>query len=59
MNPTVKTSIALLITTFFIVGCSSAPEPKPKPKRDPWNSAESQKSGAKQAQGELSRDTSK
>ncbi len=54
MNLVVKTSIVLLLTALFIAGCSSSPPPQ----NDPYNSADSQKSSAKQAQDELSSETS-
>lgn len=55
MNPIVKTTIVLLLTSLSIAGCSSSPEPKD----DQWNSAETQKSKAKQAQDELASEIDK
>jgi len=55
MNPVVTANIILLISALFISGCSSAPEPM----KDQGNSAQSQKSNAKQAQDDLSRETSR
>jgi len=55
MNPIVKTHIVILLTTLSIAGCSTSPEQQD----DPWNSAESQKSKAKQAQDELTSEISK
>lgn len=55
MKPVVTANIILLISALLITGCSSAPEPK----KDPGNSVQSQKSNAKQAQDELSRETSR
>ncbi len=54
MNTAIKTSIVLLITALSISSCSSTPEVK----KDPGNSAQSQRSNAEQAQDELSRETS-
>jgi len=54
MSPVVKTSIVLLLTALLIAGCSSTPEPPD----DPYNSSDSQRSRAKQAQDELSSETS-
>ena len=55
MNPVVKTNIILLLTALFIAGCASSP----KPQADPYNDADSQRSRAGQAQGELSSETSR
>ncbi|RKZ61416.1 MAG: hypothetical protein DRQ44_11780, partial [Gammaproteobacteria bacterium] len=55
MKPVVKTNIVLILTALFIAGCSSTPQPQEKP----GNSADSQRSHAKQAQDELSRETSR
>ncbi len=59
MKTFVKTNIVLLLTALSlslpIVGCSSTPQPQV----DQGNSADSQRSNAKQAQDELSRETSK
>ena len=43
----------LLLLALFMAGCSSAPEA-----RDPYNSADEQRSRASQAQDELSSETS-
>jgi hypothetical protein len=60
MNRVVKTHIVLLPALLFavlsIASCSSTPQPQ---QHDPWNSAESQKSGAKQTQDEMSKETSR
>ena len=50
-------NIILLLAMFSITACSSSPAPKPK--KDPWNSSDSQRSRAHQTQGELSKDTKK
>ena len=50
MNPVVKTNIILLLTALSLAGCASSPEPQ----TDPYNDADSQRSRAGQAQGELS-----
>lgn len=59
MNHVVKTNIVLLLTalslSLSITGCSS----DPLPKEDPYNQDDSQRSRAKQAQDELSRETEK
>lgn len=55
MNHVVKTNIVLLLTALLIAGCSSTPEQS----NDQWNSAETQKSKAKQAQDELSSEMDK
>lgn len=59
MNHVVKTNIVLLLTalslSLSITGCSSGPLPK----EDPYNQDDSQRSRAKQAQDELSRETEK
>ena len=55
MKRVVKTTIVLLLTALSIAGCSSAPMPA----EDQGNSAASQKSNAKQAQDELSREISR
>ena len=54
MNLVVNAIIALLMTTLLITGCSSSPPPQ----QDPYNSADSQRSRANQAQDELSSETS-
>ncbi len=55
MKPVVKTNIILLLTAMLLAGCSSDPVPQ----KDPYNDADSQRSRAKQAQDELSRETAK
>ncbi|MBE9560337.1 MAG: hypothetical protein IMF15_06075 [Proteobacteria bacterium] len=55
MTSIVKTNILILLTALLITSCSSAPAPQ----RDPYNDADSQRSRSGQAQGEMSRDTSK
>lgn len=55
MNLVVKTNIVLLLTALSMAGCSSTPEPQ----KDPYNSADSQRSRAEQSQDELSSETSK
>ncbi len=55
MKTTVRSIIVLLLTALAITACSGAPAPK----RDPYNDADSQRSRSGQAQGEMSRDTSK
>jgi len=59
MNRVVKTNIVLLLTalslSLSITGCSSDPQPK----EDPYNQDDSQRSRAKQAQDELTRETAK
>lgn len=50
MKSSIKANIVILLTVLFIAGCSSTPLPQ----KDPYNQADSQKSGAKQAQDELS-----
>lgn len=55
MNAAIKSIIILLLTALSITACASNPEPK----RDPYNDADSQRSRAGQAQGEMSRDTSR
>jgi len=55
MKTTIKSIILMLLTALTISACSSAPAPK----RDPYNDADSQRSRAGQAQGEMSRDTSR
>ena len=54
MNFVVKSIILLLLTTASVAGCSSSPEQQ----ADKWNSADDQRSRAKQAQDELSTETS-
>ncbi len=55
MEIQMKTNIVLVIMALLITSCSSAPAPQ----RDPYNDADSQRSRSGQAQGEMSRDTSK
>lgn len=55
MNVVAKSMITLLLTAFSIVGCSSSPELQ----KDPYNSADEQRSRAQQAQDELSSETSR
>ncbi len=50
-----KTNIVILLTALLIAGCSSSPELQD----DQWNTAEAQKSKAKQAQDELSSEIDK
>ena len=47
-----KKLILLLLASFLIASCSSAPAPD-----DPYNDADSQRSRADKAQDELSRET--
>jgi len=54
MNLVIKTNIVVLLAALSITGCSSTPEPQ----EDPYNQADSQRSRAKQAQDELSSETS-
>lgn len=49
-----KSIIVLLLTALFIAGCSS----NPIPQEDQGNSADEQRSRSKQAQDELSSETS-
>lgn len=55
MKTTVKSIVVLLLTALTIASCSSAPGPK----RDPYNDPDAQRSRSGQAQGEMSRDTSR
>lgn len=55
MNFNLTPIIVLLLTILAIAGCSSTPEIKD----DPYNSADDQRSRAKQAQDELSSETFK
>lgn len=55
MSPVVKTNIVLLLTALSIAGCSSSPAPQ----EDQGNSADEQRTRAKQAQDELSSETSR
>jgi len=62
MKPVIKTSIVLLLTalplSLSITGCSSTPEPQVT-QVDQGNTADSQRSNAKQAQDELTRETTR
>jgi len=51
----VKSIIVLLLTTLFITGCASSPATQ----NDPYNQADSQRERSKQAQDELSTETSR
>ena len=53
MNFVVNSIILLMLTAFSIAGCSVGPEVQD----DPYNSADEQRSRAKQAQDELSTET--
>lgn len=53
MKSVIKTTIAFLLSTLFIAGCASTPEPQ----KDPYNQADSQRSRADKTQDELSRET--
>ncbi len=55
MKTAIKPIIILLLSALAITACSSSSAPK----RDPYNDADSQRSRAGQAQGEMTRDTSK
>ena len=55
MKSVIKTTIVLLLTAMAITACSSDPVVQ----NDPYNDADSQRSRSKQAQDEMSRDTSK
>ena len=55
MKSIAKTNVLILLTALLMVSCSSTPAPE----RDPYNDADSQRSRSGQAQGEMSRDTSK
>lgn len=52
MSP-IKTNIILLLTALLLAGCASTPPPPVKQ----GTSADTQKSNAKKAQDELSRET--
>lgn len=54
MNQHIKTAIALLLTVIALAGCAADPEP-----RDPYNSPDSQRDRASDAQDELSSETSR
>lgn len=60
MYPVLKTTVVVLLTTLslsqFITGCSGTPQPQVA-QDIPAASADSQRSNAKQAQDELSRET--
>lgn len=53
MNLVIKIIMVLLLSTPFIMACSSSPEPK----NDPYNDADSQRSRADKSQRELSSET--
>jgi len=53
MKFVVKTIMMIMLSTLFMTGCSSSPEPK----KDPYNDADSQRSRADRSQGELSSET--
>ena len=55
MNFVVTPIVVLMLTVFAIAGCSSSPELPD----DTYNSADEQRSRAKQAQDELSTETYK
>lgn len=55
MNTIVKSSLVVLLTALSVIGCSGDTVIKD----DPYNQDDSQRSRAKQAQDELSRDTAK
>ena len=57
MKTTARFFILIILTTLTISACSSAPAPTTK--RDPYNDADSQRSRAGQAQGEMSKDTAR
>jgi uncharacterized lipoprotein len=54
MHSVLKMKIVLILAVLFIAGCSSSPEVQ----QDPYNSADSQRSRASQAQDELDSNTS-
>jgi outer membrane lipoprotein SlyB len=54
MNTAIKTHIVVLLAALSMTGCASTPETT----ADPYNSADSQRSRAQQAQDELSSETS-
>jgi hypothetical protein len=54
MNYVIKPMIVLVLATLALTGCADAPVQQ----HDPYNSADEQRSGAKQAQDELSSETS-
>ncbi len=58
MNTILKTNIIFLITALSITACASPPLPEPEPIKQ-LNSAQSQRLHAKQAQDELSKETTK
>jgi starvation-inducible outer membrane lipoprotein len=53
MNP-IKTSIIILLSTLYLASCASTPPPPVKQ----GSSADTQKSNARRAQDELTRETS-
>lgn len=54
MNTAARTSALLLLAVLLNAGCASTPETQ----TDPYNEADEQRSRAKQAQDELSSETS-
>ena len=52
MRPAVKTNIILILTALLLAACSSAPH-------NPYGDPDSQRERSKQAQDEMSRDTSR
>jgi len=58
MHKKITLSIVMLLVAFGITACTSS-EPKPEPKKSPFNQADDQRHRASQSQGELSSDTSK
>jgi len=58
MNIILKANTVLLISALLITACASPPTPEPEPVKQ-LNSAQSQRLHAKQAQDELSRETTK
>ena len=54
MNFVINISIVLMLTSLALSGCADAPVQQD----DPYNSADEQRSRAKQAQDELSSETS-
>jgi len=55
MNTIFKTSTLIMLTALTISACAN----EPKPERDPFNQADSQRNRASQTQGELSSETLK
>lgn len=54
MRFVIRPLIVLVLAILALTGCADAPVQQ----EDPYNSADEQRSGAKQAQDELSRETS-